>query len=95
MNDKPKIKRTYGGSNVTLTFKGSNPTIKEDVLNMLCDSFEERVVSGSETEKVEHSKMENKIVEPKPETEGNKLSALPVAPKPAPHVQKRRRPRAR
>ena len=90
MSDNHKIKRTYGGSEVTLTFKGNNPTIKEDVLNMLCDSFEERVVNGSEPEEIEHVKKEIKVAEPKPETVRNTAPAAP-----APAVQKRRRARAR
>ncbi len=36
---------------MTITFKGNNPGIKDTILNMLCDSFEERVMKeagGSE-----------------------------------------------
>ena len=28
---------------MTFTFKGSNPKLKEEVLSMLCNSFEERI----------------------------------------------------
>ena len=38
---------------MTITFKGFNPDIKETIMNLLCDSFEERVMreAGENTEK--------------------------------------------
>ena len=38
--------RKYGDCDVTITFKGSNPKLKENLLSMLCDSFEERVMNS-------------------------------------------------
>ena len=29
---------------MTITFKGYNPDIKDTILNLLCDSFEDRVM---------------------------------------------------
>ena len=52
MSEEKKIKRTYGDCEVTITFKGYNPNVKETVMNMLCDSFEDRVMNTPEpTEK--------------------------------------------
>ena len=46
LNDIPKIERRYGECDVTITFKGSNPKLKENLLSLLCDSFEERVMNS-------------------------------------------------
>ena len=44
MSEEKEIHRVICGCNVTLTFKGYNPDIKETILNLLCGSFEERVM---------------------------------------------------
>ena len=49
MSEEKKIKRTYGDCEVTITFKGYNPNVKETVMNMLCDSFEDRVSARIKT----------------------------------------------
>ena len=46
LSEKPKIERRYGDCDVTITFKGSNPKLKENLLSLLCDSFEERVMNS-------------------------------------------------
>ena len=33
MSEEKKIKRTYGDCEVTITFKGYNPNVKETVMN--------------------------------------------------------------
>lgn len=43
-DEKKEIHKVICGCNVTLTFKGHNPEIKETIMNLLCDSFEERVM---------------------------------------------------
>ena len=44
MSEEKEIHKVICGCNVTLTFKGHNPDIKETIMNLLCDSFEERVM---------------------------------------------------
>ena len=44
LNEDKEIHKVICGCNVTLTFKGNNPDIKKIILDMLCDSFEERVM---------------------------------------------------
>ena len=44
LNEPKEIHLKIGESNVTLTFKGYNPNIKQKILGLLCDSFEERVM---------------------------------------------------
>lgn len=48
MNEPKEIHKIINGCNVTITFKGYNPDIKELILDMLCDSFEERVMNSSD-----------------------------------------------
>lgn len=43
LNEQKEIHKKICDCNVTITFKGYNPDIKDMVLNLLCDSFEERV----------------------------------------------------
>lgn len=47
LSEEPKIERRYGNCDVTITFKGSNPKLKENLLSLLCDSFEERVMNSN------------------------------------------------
>lgn len=95
MSNEPKIKRKYGESEVTITFKGNNPNIKEDVMNMLCDSFEERVVTGSEPEQIKYVETEIKTTESKPKSEKEAAPKPIINPAPVPAAQKRRRSHAR
>ena len=46
LSEEKDIHRQIAGCNVTITFKGYNPDIKKKILDMLCDSFEERVMNG-------------------------------------------------
>ena len=32
---------------MTISFKGSNPALKDDLLALLCDSFENRIMNSS------------------------------------------------
>ncbi len=48
LSDEKEINRQIAGCNVTITFNGYNPDIKKKILDMLCDSFEKRVMEGSE-----------------------------------------------
>ncbi len=47
MNEEKKIERRYGQCDVTITFKGSNPKLKDDLLALLCDSFEKRIMNSN------------------------------------------------
>ena len=55
LNEEKEIHKVICGCNVTLTFKGHNPDIKETIMNLLCDSFEERVMreAGANTDKAD------------------------------------------
>ena len=55
LSEPKEIHRKIGDSNVTITFKGYNPDIKDTILNLFCDGFEERVMNS---EKKEESKPE-------------------------------------
>ena len=46
LSEEPKIERRYCECDVTITFKGSNHKLKENLLSLLCDSFEERVMNS-------------------------------------------------
>lgn len=48
MNEPKEIHKIINGCNVTITFKGYNPDIKELILDMLSSSFEERVLKSDE-----------------------------------------------
>ena len=52
-DEKREIHKVICDCNVSITFKGFNPNIKETIMNLLCDSFEERVMRevGENTEK--------------------------------------------
>ena len=47
MNEEKKIERRFGQCDVTITFKGSNPKLKDDLLALLCDSFEKRIMNSN------------------------------------------------
>lgn len=49
--EEKEIHRQIAGCNVTITFKGYNPDIKKKILDMLCDSFEKRVMNNSDEAK--------------------------------------------
>lgn len=48
LKEEKEIHRKIAGCNVTISFKGYNPDIKKKILDMLCDSFEERVMNSSD-----------------------------------------------
>ena len=64
-------------------------------LNMLCDSFEERVVTGSEPEQIKYVETEIKTTESKPKSEKEAAPEPIINPAPVPAAQKRRRSHAR
>ena len=51
LSEEKEIHRQIAGGNVTITFKGYDPEIKKKILDMLCNSFEERVMNSSEEKK--------------------------------------------
>ncbi len=51
LSEDREIHKEIAGCNVTITFKGYDPDIKKKILDMLCDSFEERVMNSSEEKK--------------------------------------------
>lgn len=51
LKEEKEIHRQIAGCNVTITFKGYDPDIKKKILDMLCNSFEERVMNSSEEKK--------------------------------------------
>lgn len=53
LSEEKEIHRQIAGCNVTVTFKGYNPDIKEKILDLLCDSFEERVLNDKDKTQVE------------------------------------------
>ena len=53
LSEEKEIHRQIAGCNVTITFKGYNPDIKEKILDLLCDSFEERVLNDKDKTQVE------------------------------------------
>lgn len=48
LSEEKKIERRYGQCDVTITFKGSNPKLKDELFSLLCDSFENRVMNNDE-----------------------------------------------
>ena len=48
LSEEKEIHRQIAGCNVTITFNGYNPDIKKRILDMLCDSFEERIMNSSD-----------------------------------------------
>ena len=50
LSEDKEIHRQIAGCNVTITFKGYNPDIKDTILNLFCDGFEERVMNSEKEE---------------------------------------------